>query len=171
MVADFACACGEGPLWHPEQEVLYWIDVDEGKMYAYDPRARKATRVYRGQVIGGLTLQADGQLLLFMSRGAIGLWDPQKGLRIQRPTTPGVEQTRFNDVIADPEGRVFAGTMPFEAEPGRLYRLDPDGSIRVVLEEAGPMAWLSVPISTSFTSQIPARGASYASNTIARTDA
>lgn len=136
-VADFPCACGEGPLWHPERRLLYWIDVDEGKMFTYDPEANQATQVYGGEVIGGTTLQADGQLLLFMNRGAIGLWSPEEGLRMQRQATPGAEQTRFNDVLADPEGRVFAGTMPSEAEPGRLYRLDPDGSIRVVLKEVG----------------------------------
>ncbi|MBS2035926.1 SMP-30/gluconolactonase/LRE family protein [bacterium] len=137
IAADFPCACGEGPLWHPEQGGLYWIDVDEGNMFCYLPEKRQAKRVYRGEIIGGLTLQADGQLLLFMNRGAIALWSPKAGLRVQRRSTPGVEQTRFNDVIADPEGRVFAGSMPSETESGRVYRLDPDGSIRVVLEEAG----------------------------------
>ena len=34
-------------------------------------------------------------------------------------------ETRFNDVIADPEGRVFCGTMSTPQRPGRLYRLDP----------------------------------------------
>lgn len=137
VVADFPCSCGEGPLWHPERGRLYWIDVDNGKMYAYDPAERTALRVQHGEIIGGTTLQEDGQLLLFMQRGQIALWSPDKGLRVQRDHTPGAENTRFNDVIADPEGRVFAGTMPEGDRPGQLYRLDPDGSIRVVLEEVG----------------------------------
>lgn len=137
VAADFPCACGEAPLWHPEHERLYWVDVDEGKMYAFDPKARSAERVYRGGVIGGMTLQADGRLLLFMKDGAIGLWSPQSGLELQRAVTAGVEGTRFNDVIADPQGRVFAGTMPSQNQPGRLYRLDPDGSIHCLLERVG----------------------------------
>ena len=31
---------------------------------------------------------------------------------------------RFNDVIADPEGRVFCGTMPDQNGNARLYKLD-----------------------------------------------
>ena len=137
IAANFPCECGEGPLWHPDRALLYWIDVDTGKMFAYDPAARSANRVYQGKIIGGTTLQQDGQLLLFLQGGAIALWSPEEGLREQRDHTPGAENTRFNDVIADPEGRVFAGTMPSEEKPGRLYRLDPDGQIHTLIEEVG----------------------------------
>ena len=36
----------------------------------------------------------------------------------------------MNDAACDPQGRLWAGTMSFEAEPevGTLYRIDPDGS-------------------------------------------
>ena len=46
-------------------------------------------------------------------------------------------ETRFNDVIADPEGRVFCGTMPTPERPGRLYRLDTDGTLHLILEDVG----------------------------------
>ena len=51
-------------------------------------------------------------------------------------------KTRFNDVIADPVGRVYCGTMPTKfttdgtsSGDARLYRLDTDGSLTVMLEE------------------------------------
>ena len=40
-----------------------------------------------------------------------------------------------NDVSADPEGRVFCGTMSDETYKGRLYRLDHNGDLKVVLED------------------------------------
>lgn len=137
VVADFPCPCGESPLWHPDHQLLYWIDVNTGKMYAYDPLQRSAVRVHHGDITGGMCLQEDGQLLMFMNGGAIGLWEPERGLRVKRLSTPGAEDTRFNDVIADPEGRVFAGTMPVEDRPGRIHRIDPDGTIQTVLEAVG----------------------------------
>ncbi|MBN9420721.1 hypothetical protein ABS71_09600 [bacterium SCN 62-11] len=137
IVADFPCRCGEGPLWHPDRNLLYWIDVDNGKMYAYDPKERSATRILQGDIIGGTTLQENGDLLLFMQRGQIALWNPEKGLQIQRDHTPGAENTRFNDVIAAPDGGVFAGTMPEGEQPGKLYRLETNGSIRVLLDDIG----------------------------------
>jgi D-xylonolactonase len=50
---------------------------------------------------------------------------------------PEEREGRFNDVIADPEGRVYCGTMPIGDRPGRLYRLDPDLTLTVVIEDAG----------------------------------
>jgi sugar lactone lactonase YvrE len=40
-------------------------------------------------------------------------------------------------VIADPAGRVFCGTMSTEESKGRLYRLDLDGSLHLLLEGIG----------------------------------
>lgn len=43
---------------------------------------------------------------------------------------------RMNDAVADPAGRFFAGSMATDGTPeaGRLWRLDRDGSTRVVLD-------------------------------------
>ena len=45
--------------------------------------------------------------------------------------------TRFNDVIADPAGNVFCGTMPTETRRAKLYRLDRNGSLSVALDGVG----------------------------------
>jgi D-xylonolactonase len=89
------------------------------------------------EAIGGFTIQDDGTLLFFMAKGAVKLWE--NGVicgtvisEIQREL-----DSRFNDVIADPEGRVFCGTLSSKSHTGRLYRLDTDGSIQVVLENIG----------------------------------
>jgi D-xylono/L-arabinono-1,4-lactonase len=137
IVADCTCIIGENPLWHPGERRLYWCDITAGKVYWYDPATEKHQVAFAGQeAVGGFTLQADGALLLFMARGAIAI------CRNGRLTTVVDEiaderQSRFNDVIADPEGRVFCGTMPTPERLGRLYRLDTDGSLRVVLEDIG----------------------------------
>jgi len=136
-VVDTRCKLGEGPLWHPMEDVLYWVDIERGTLLRYDP----ATGAYeacleRDEPIGGFTVQADGELLLFMARGAIGLWR-QGSLSLLIDELPAERGSRFNDVIADPVGRVFCGTMPTDERPGRLYRLDRDGTLAVVLEDAG----------------------------------
>ena len=138
-VADFACGCGERPTWHPETRTLYFTDVDNPALYAFEATTGHASKVYSGKdIVGGMTLHQDGRLLLFMSRGAIRLWSPEDGeMETLLEGLEGEEESRFNDVIADPKGRVFGGTMPVDDRPGRLYRWDPDGSIRVILEEAG----------------------------------
>jgi sugar lactone lactonase YvrE len=136
LAADCRCHTGENPLWHPMERRLYWTDIPNGRLYRLDPATGEWEKCYRGDPVGGFTVQADGALLLFMARGAVGRW--QNGaLDILVRETAGEEDGRFNDVIADPRGRVFAGTMSTPKHKGRLYRMDTDGSLHVILEGMG----------------------------------
>lgn len=125
VIADYACKCGEGPMWHPLEKRLYWTDIETGRMFRYDPASGKHEQFYSGPRVGGYTIQPDGSLLLFRDKGNIALWKDGKIVKTIVEAIPGEEQGRFNDVIADPEGRVFCGTLSDVGKPGRLYRLDP----------------------------------------------
>ncbi len=136
LIADYACTTGENPLWHPLERRLYWCDIPNGRVFRYDPSTGFHEPCYNGRPVGGFTIQSDGSLLLFMDRGTIGIWRAGEFTEI----VPDIETerlSRFNDVIADPAGRVFCGTMSGTAGKGRLYRLDTDGSLHVVLEGIG----------------------------------
>ncbi len=137
LVADTHCTTGEGPLWHPEEQVVYWVDIPPGHLFRHDPNAGGYDRVFdAGEAIGGYTIQADGALLLFMARGAVKTWRDGH-LTTVIDEIPDVRDSRFNDVIADPAGRVFCGIMPTDQRPGRLYRLDPDGTLTLLLADLG----------------------------------
>lgn len=128
VVADCRCHTGEGPLWHPEDEMLYWTDIPNGLLYRYDPVRDEYERCYETSVIGGFTVQEDGSLLLFEDGGHVERWYDGS----TETVVSGIERernSRFNDVIADSHGRVFCGTMPTETQLGGLYRLDTDGTI------------------------------------------
>lgn len=133
LIADYNCECGEGPLWHPLQKRLYWLDIVNPRMFWYDPATGHHEQFNVGRTVGGFTFQADGSLLLFMDRGSVAVWRNGK-LRTIVDEIPDEVTTRFNDVHADTKGRVFCGTMPTKTRPGRLYRLDTDGSIHMVLD-------------------------------------
>ncbi|WP_276256866.1 SMP-30/gluconolactonase/LRE family protein [Halomontanus rarus] len=135
-VADTHNETGEGPLWHPEEECLYWVDIPPGHLYRYDPAADDHERVYEtpdGSPLGGYTIEGDGALLLFTDDGRVSRFEP--GDDEAEPVAQIDADTRFNDVIADPEGRVFAGTMPGEDDLGDLYRFDTDGTAELVVED------------------------------------
>ncbi|MHB1293867.1 MAG: SMP-30/gluconolactonase/LRE family protein [Anaerolineae bacterium] len=136
LIADYQCITGENPLWHPDEQRLYWTDIPTGRLFRYDPATGEHEQFYSGRVVGGFTFQTDGALLLFMDRGAIATW--RNGvLTTVVEEIPGELDSRFNDVIADPAGRVFCGTMPAGERLGRLYRLDTDGSLHRILDEVG----------------------------------
>ena len=132
LIADYQCETGEGPLWHPMERRLYWADIPRGRLFRYDPATGEHEQFYEGEVVGGFTIQADGALLLFMARGAVAvLRDGALDYVIDELLQE--RDGRFNDVAADPEGRVFCGTMPVDGRLGTLYRLDLDGSISPVV--------------------------------------
>lgn len=134
IVADTRCQTGEGPTWHPDEQALYWTDIPNGVLHRFDPASGRTDQVYQGESVGGITVQADGSLLLFGVRGSVRVWRDGQVVRTIVESIPGEQGTRFNDVIADPEGRVFAGTMATRdandtiTRPGTLYRFDLDGS-------------------------------------------
>lgn len=139
-LADYQCICGENPLWHDTEQVFYWTDIPTGRLFRYDPATGQHENFYKDRSVGGFTFQADDSLLLFMDRGTVAEMRDGKITRHLIEEIPDERESRFNDVMADPEGRVFAGTMPVKGDNprlGRLYRIDPDGSYRILLEGIG----------------------------------
>lgn len=137
VAANVPCLLGEGPLWHPDEQRLYWTDIDGKRIYRLDPDSGHVeVACEAGMRVGGITLQPDGAIALFGDDGKISLLlDDQL-----HPILPGLPEemgNRFNDVFADSVGRVFAGTMSMPDRKGRLYRIDPDLSHHLLLEEIG----------------------------------
>ena len=136
LIADYLNHVGEGPLWHVTDRRLYWVDIPQGRIFWFDPETGEHAQFFQERVIGGFTIQQDGSLLLFMDRGSIAILREGE-LSYVVDEILEERDTRFNDVIADPRGSVFCGTMPTETQPAKLYRLDPEGSLTVVLDDIG----------------------------------
>jgi D-xylonolactonase len=136
LIADYQDECGENPLWHPLEKKLYWVDIDRGRIFRFDPADGKSEMVYEDIPVGGFTIQQDGALLLFRTRGEVVIWRNGKTTGVIKEI-PAERKLRFNDVIADPQGRVFCGTYSEKGIPGRLYRLDTNGSLHKILDDIG----------------------------------
>ena len=136
LIANYGCETGENPLWHPMERRLYWTDIPAGMMYRFDPATGQHEQFYSGRPVGGFTVQRDGSLLLFLDRGTVVCWrDGSMETVIEEIAAE--RDFRFNDVIADPRGRVFCGTVDDNGAKGPLYRLDANGALTLLLEEIG----------------------------------
>jgi D-xylonolactonase len=129
------CELGENPLWNSADGCLYWTDITGGKVHRFYLATKEHTIVYRGVAVGGFTFQEDGGLLLFRVED-LALLRIDGSLQIVRKFSDE-GATRFNDVIADPEGRVFAGTIGRTATSGGVYRVERDGKITLLFRGTG----------------------------------
>lgn len=137
QLVDLPTDTGEGPLWDREKQSLTWNDIPAGTLYRYTPSTHSNVVEYQhNAAIGGHTLQKDGSLVIFSEHGEILLLKDGAAHTIIE-SIPAVAGSRFNDVGADPEGRIFCGTMPLSHGPAHLYRLGPDGSLTLVWDDLG----------------------------------
>lgn len=137
LLIDLPLDTGECPHWNPIDNCLYWIDVPSGRVYRYAAESGKTEVVYYAkQQVGSLLIAEDGSLILGLEEGRVENWS-QKEVRV---LCQGIEEqrgNRFNDGIVDPQGRILLGTMPGKGTGGRLYRFSVNGSIEILLADAG----------------------------------
>ena len=119
---DHVCALGEGPLWHPERNTLFWFDIlgktlhsraaDTHQSWAFDDYVSAAGWVDKDTL---LIAAATGLWRFDISTGAR---DRIVALEADNPLT------RSNDGRADPQGGFWIGTMGINAEAfaGAIYR-------------------------------------------------
>jgi sugar lactone lactonase YvrE len=115
---------GESPFWHPQQQRLYWCDIPGRALHAFHPATQQHEQWPLDSEPGCCAPLLDGGLLLAMRSG---LWrfDTRSGqcsLLAEPPYDPA--QQRFNDGKADPQGRMWAGTLCDDrsAPKAALYR-------------------------------------------------
>lgn len=126
---------GEGPVWDDRSNELVRVDISGRLVHRWNPATGAATSFPTQGDIGAAVLCEDDGLVLAIE---CELWhvdtSGQMTLLADVEPQPGV---RFNDCRADPRGRLWAGTLHRDREPGKaaLYRLDPGGELTVVLPE------------------------------------
>jgi len=135
LVANYHAVVGENPRWHEAEQRLYWLDIETGRLFRVEHESGEHECFYQGPVVGGFTFQEDGTLLLFEADRIVVL---DRNLR-RRVIAEGIDpdMARFNDCIADPEGRVFVGTIGSALRTGGLYRVDLDGSVTCLWKGTG----------------------------------
>jgi sugar lactone lactonase YvrE len=135
LYANCPCTVAEGPLWDNKQQTLYWIDVTNGQVYV--KKDNTGINDYKQFIlnigkIGGMIFLNDNKLLLFAANGKVWLWSPDTSPELYNEL-PEAYNSRFNDVICDPQGRVFCGVAPAEkGGQGSLWRMDMDNTFSCI---------------------------------------
>lgn len=135
IISDVRCELGENPLWDVAEQCVYWTDIDAGRIHRFDVATRQTQAIYSGPKVGGFTLQENGELLLFRVDDIAVLKKNGEVNLVQPFQDAGA--VRFNDVIADPLGRAFAGTIGNTSESGGLFRLNQNGVLTKLFAGTG----------------------------------
>ena len=124
---------GEGPVWDPPSQSLYWVDIYAPVLQCWHPASGAYRQWAMPSDIGSFALREQGGAVLGLRTGFAFL-DFESGA-----VTPLVDPeadlpyTRFNDGKCDRRGRFWAGTMDEESNTrGALYCLNPQGGCRQI---------------------------------------
>jgi sugar lactone lactonase YvrE len=137
MILPATAEVGEGPLWDPRVERLYWIDITRGRLFRFDPATGKNESRELGRMIGAAMLTEDPEVLLLALADGLHRLDRRTDqLAPLSDPEPGQAQNRMNDGKVAPDGSVWVSTMEYDGRPGqgRLYRWT-----------AGENAWTPMP--------------------------
>jgi len=147
--------CGEGAVWHPGENALYWTDINRFLVHRYDPDRQTTETWLFEEPVTAVNLTTGSELLLVLGSN-ISLWSPDSHPQLKTlHTLESSPKMRFNDAGVDPRGSLWAGTMrnnvgskgeelDVEFSGGILYRLDPDGHTSKWKENVGvsnTVAW------------------------------
>jgi sugar lactone lactonase YvrE len=113
-----ACELGESPLWHPQEQALYCVDIPGREVLRFRAGVAEPDRWPQASEPSCLALTDDGRVLVTRRDG---LW-VLNGERIAPPPYDA-SRLRFNDGKVGPDGRLWVGTISDAREPeGVLYR-------------------------------------------------
>jgi sugar lactone lactonase YvrE len=132
---------GECPVWDAEQQILYWVDVDSGKVHRKDAAGVVETWAFDAPV-SAVALTTSAKVLLLAVGGDLLLWSPSDDTRtLLAHVEKGWPSMRLNDGAVGPAGEFWIGSMTNNVaadgsavtvshwENGTLYRADASGTI------------------------------------------
>lgn len=129
---------GEGPTWDPRTNKLYFVDIQNGKVFSYDP---DTGRTFFITLDGTVTPFVQSKTRPDQFYVGVNLtlmkitWDGEHEVTAQEKLTTVSKEfptSRFNDGKADSRGRLWFGTMGYEdssgvaPNAGSLYFITPE---------------------------------------------
>ncbi|MCV0424157.1 MAG: SMP-30/gluconolactonase/LRE family protein [Roseibium sp.] len=126
---------GESPVWHEEEQTLYWIDLRAPSIQRYRP-ANGMHQSFRLQhLVGAVVPRSSGGVISCMENGLhVFRFDgqgarPLPGINLHIP-----QNHRMNDACCDRYGNLWCSVMRDfgKSATGTLYRLSPDDSVILV---------------------------------------
>jgi sugar lactone lactonase YvrE len=104
--------CGEGVLWHGQEEAVYWTDINRFLIHRYDTADKSVkTWLFEEPVTAVLLTESPDTLAVCLGSQVI-FWKPASDTRIDQGfKLTDWPKVRLNDAAIDPGGSLFVGSM------------------------------------------------------------
>lgn len=137
LILDAQNSVGESPVWHVDEQALYWVDILARQLCCWDAKSAQSSRWEAPEMLACIaSLGVTGGWIAGMETGMFAL-KPQVDGKLQTelwaPVSHAMLGMRFNDGRCDRQGRFLAGTMLMNmaaaAPVGHVYRYDSEGPL------------------------------------------
>lgn len=129
MKLDVICqqimVLGEGPLWHPMEKCLYWVDIVAATLYRLN-HDKSIGKFVMPSEIGSIAWRSKGGLIAALKDRFVTINTITGTIQNIALPLQGIKNVLFNDGKCDRQGRFWAGTKDVvEQDPiGALYCLN-----------------------------------------------
>lgn len=137
---------GESPVWNPNDNSLYWTDIQEKKLYSFSLSDEICRQWSLPERLGSFSFRKGGGIIGAFETGfATFNLDSNELNWLSRPLELG-NGVRFNDGKTDPFGRFLAGTMDENCKDfsGALWGISEKHEMHKLIESvciSNSLAW------------------------------
>ncbi|CRL47213.1 MULTISPECIES: SMP-30/gluconolactonase/LRE family protein [unclassified Pseudomonas] len=129
LIVDARNAVGECPVWVPEENALYWVDIPAGALQRWSAASGHVDTWTAPEMLACITRHRDGGWVAGMESGFFHLHPHTDGsldCQLLAHVDHARTDMRLNDGRCDRQGRFWAGSMVLNmganAADGTLYR-------------------------------------------------
>ena len=146
LLLDSQCSLGEGPIWHPGRQELFFFDINQETLFAITATGEITNQWLFNEIVAAAAIVDDNTLLLATESGLKGFDIATGGIAPIVGIEADNAATRTNDSRVHPSGAFWIGTMgkQEEAPIGSVYHYR-DGTLSTLL------TGISIPNATCFS--------------------
>jgi sugar lactone lactonase YvrE len=146
LVLNLHCHIGESPIWDQDSSTLTFIDQTPGRVFRFDPAAKKLSSFEVGREIGAAIPRQGGGFVLTSHTGLLQVNGDEGPATLMLAIDEHNTDTRLNDAKCDRKGRLWTGTFSktFQRKTSALYCVGADLELITVATEvsiSNGIAW------------------------------
>ena len=122
---------GEGSIWHPERNSLFWVDIEGKTLHEFIPSTKDARSWTFDRMVTTVVPETDSTVIVSLQNEIVRV-NLNSGVTTCIAPVPDQDgKLRCNDGKCDPSGRLWVGTMAFncEKDAAKLYCVQADGTL------------------------------------------